>query len=950
MVRGGGAYPARVVGLAVLYLIAAKASFAVAFVNTSISPVWLPSGVAVAAVVLFGYRLAPGVLLGAFVFNALTPVPLWVAALIAVGNTLEALGAAWLLRRVDFHPAVDRVRDVLALAGLGALTATAISASVGVASLGAAGVVPLRAAASSWILWWSGDAVGVLTLTPVLLWAWSMGRTGRLLSWTRLLEAGLLAVALAVVVWFGVSAGVAGPYVVFPAVVWAAIRFRQAGATLASLFSATVVVYATSRGFGPFVRPSQVDSLLNTQSFVAVVIATSLLVAAMTVERERAIKAMRDATAEAERERAQLDEAQRIAHLGSWEWDIGADLVRWSDELYRIYGVPPSTRLDYDGFLERVHPEDRGRVDAAVKAAFAEGGSFAFEHRIVRPDGQIRIQQGQGIAVVDGAGAVVRMVGTGQDVTERRAAQDALRAQQERTQAIIDMASDPFVSIDRSGIITGWNHSAQTLFGWRSEEAIGRALAATIIPSGQREAHLEGLRRVVAGEPPHLLGRRIELTALNRAGSEIPVELAIWRVESEAGPHFHAFLRDISERRRFEQELEAARDEALEASRLKSQFLATMSHEIRTPMNAIIGLTTLLQSGDLNAGQRRRVDGIQQASQALRAIIDDILDFSKIEAGRLILDDVNFDLDTVIYEAIGLLSGAANAKNLSLAATRQPDVSTDLRGDPARLRQILLNLVSNAIKFTEQGSVTVRTLLAEPAAEDGALSVRIEVTDTGVGIPADKQANLFDPFVQADASTTREFGGTGLGLAISRRLAEAMGGHLDMYSVAGEGSTFACTIAFPASAPIAAKASSVGSEVRPRGPAGGAKLLLVEDNDLNRLVAVEILTRLGYSIDIATDGSQAVSMAQTSQYQAILMDCQMPTMDGYTATATIRQWESGGQRTPIIALTASVYAEDQERCRAAGMDDFLPKPLDLDRLAATLARWTSSAVDAGKAQ
>jgi PAS domain S-box-containing protein len=745
-------------------------------------------------------------------------------------------------------------------------------------------------------------------------------------------------------VWVGGSAGVAGPYVAVPAVVWASIRFRQAGAMLASLFSAAVVVFATSHGAGPYARSSPLDSLLNIQGFVVVVIATGLLVAAVTVERERATSAMRSAMAEAERERTQLDEAQRIAHLGSWEWDVGADVLHWSDELYRSYGLPRSKVLDYESFLQLVHPDDRARVDAELKHALTKPGPFSFEHRIICPNGQIRVQQGRGIAVANDAGAVVRMVGTGQDITERRAAQDALRAQQEQTRAIIDTASDPFVSIDQSGIITDWNRSAETLFGWRAEEVIGRDLVTTILPVHLRQAHLDRLRRVVAGAPPKMLDKPFEITMLHRDGREIPIESVVWRLKSPDGQHFHALLRDIRERRQIEQALKAARDAALEASRLKSQFLATMSHEIRTPMNAIIGLSGLLESGELDAEQRRRVDGIQRASHGLRAIIDDILDFSKIEAGRLILDNSDFDLDTVLGEAIGTLSAAAEAKQLSVVVTRQPELPSALRGDPVRLRQILLNLLSNAIKFTDRGGVTVRAMLAEPPAGDGTLRARIEVTDTGVGIPADKQAHLFDPFVQADASTTRLYGGTGLGLAISRRLAEAMGGHIDLRSQPGVGSTFGCTIALMAVAPTTAGTTTAdqGAAVRPSGvPA----LLLVEDNELNRLVAVEIVTRLGYRVDVAINGRQAVEMAQAKQYHAILMDCQMPVMDGYAATAAIRRMEPPVRNVPIIALTASAFADDRERCWTAGMDDFVPKPLDRGRLAATLAKWTNRVPD-----
>ncbi|GEM_PF-6062205 len=967
MARQGMAYVGRLMALATLYVLAAQASFALANVHTSIASVWLPSGLAVAAVLLFGYRVAPGVWLGAFAFNALTPVPLWVAGLIAVGNTLEAVTAAALLRRTGFRPEVDRVRDVLVFAGLGALVAPLASATVGIGSLLAGGVLRWEHLPNAWVLWWSGDAVGVLALTPALLLGWLSRRERRRLSCRRLVEAGALALAVPLVEWVGLTAGVVKPFVVFPVLVWAAIRFRRAGANLASLFISAVAVFATARGVGPFAHDSLEESLLLTQDYVAVVMATALLLAAMTVERERITDALRHATAEIELrnreledERERLDEAQRIAHVGSWDWDVASDVVRWSDELYRIYGLGPQwVILDYQGFLDRVHPDDRERVEATVAAAYAVPAGFSFEHRIVRPDGEVRTIQARGMAIRDDAGVVVGMFGTGQDVTERKRVEQALRVQQEQTGAILDTASDAFIGFDERGIVTDWNRSAETLLGWSAEEAIGRDVIDLVLPEPERDAGRVALYDRAANPAAYPPTTRTERTFCHRDGRELPVESTTWLVSSAAGWQFNTFARDIAERKRFERALATARDEALEASRTKSQFLATMSHEIRTPMNGVIGLAALLLRSPLDGAQRRHVEGIQNAGETLLAIINDILDFSKIEAGRLILDDVDFDLDVMMSKTVALLTEAARAKGLSVVVVRQPDLPAALRGDPVRLAQILLNLVSNAVKFTEDGRVTIHARLAGPASlADGGVLLRMEVADTGIGIPQEKQAQLFDPFVQADTSTTREYGGTGLGLAICRRLAEAMGGRLEVSSSPGRGSTFSCTIPLAvakatagpevASAPAGPEVASVGPEVAPAGPeaasapADGVRLLLVEDNRLNEMVAVEILTRLGYRIDVASNGRRAVEMAQATRYHAILMDCQMPVMDGYTATAELRRIEGAARRTPIIAMTAGAFDEDRQRCLAAGMDDFLAKPFDLDALAATVARWTSN--------
>ena len=941
VLQGG---PARAVLLVGAYVAAAKLSFALAFVNTSISPVWLPSGLAVAATAWFGYRAVPAVWLGALIFNALTPVPLWLALVISLGNAGEALVAGWLLRRVKFRVAVDRVRDVLALSVLGAVLATAVSATVGVAGMVAAGRLAPGSIASSWLLWWSGDGIGVFTVAPVLLVSASACREGLVPHWRRLAEAAAMVVLVPSAMAAGMRGGIARPFLVFPILVWAAIRFRRAGANLASLFISAVVVYASTHGIGPFVAGSMVDTLVATQSFIAVVMATSLLLAAMTIERERTTEALRSAThevllrnGELEAERGRLREAQHIAQLGSWDWDVATGAVHWTEELFDIYGLPRTSALTYRDYLDRVHPGDRKMTAAVITAALRDPAPFAVEHRIIRPDGRLRTLQTRGLVDLgDGAGdgTVRRMFGTSLDITELRRAQDALRVQQEQTQAIIDGASDAFVSIDDRGVITGWNRSAEALFGWGAEEAIGRTLVSTVVPVAARRAHLDALRRVVAGGAGRLLGRRIETTGLHRDGRELPVDLSVWRVRSQVGQQFHAFVRDISERRRVERDLASARDEAVAASRLKSQFLATMSHEIRTPMNAVIGLTTLALTHPLDDHQRRRVEGIHSAGQTLLAIINDILDLSKIEAGQLALDDADFDLDAVLGEAVGMVAEQARVKDLTVTASRDPGLPPRLRGDPARLRQILLNLTSNAVKFTTHGSVTVH-------ATAHLSGVRVDVTDTGVGIPAHKLAQIFDPFVQADASTTRQYGGTGLGLAISRRLAEAMGGRLDVRSRPGVGSTFSCTLPLgPAREPAPAQAGRELDLAPGTGPAGYGRLLLVEDNEINQVVAIETLALLGYQVDLAANGSEALEMAELQHYAAILMDCQMPVMDGFAATVELRHREAEGDHVPIIAMTAGAFDEDRDRCLAAGMDDFVAKPIDVDLLADTVARWT----------
>ncbi len=399
--------------------------------------------------------------------------------------------------------------------------------------------------------------------------------------------------------------------------------------------------------------------------------------------------------------------------------------------------------------------------------------------------------------------------------------------------------------------------------------------------------------------------------------------------------------------------------ELAEASRAKSQFVANMSHEIRTPMNGVIGMASLLQSTTLSPEQRDYVDTIGSSGRALLRIIDDILDFSKIESGHLALESVDLVPRQLVAEVIRLFAPLAKAKGLDLAATVEDGVAHVLRGDPGRLRQALVNLVGNAVKFTDRGQVTVRVRVeSEPPGNQPHTTsvaavqvIRFAVRDTGIGIPPEAISRLFQPFAQADGSTTRRYGGTGLGLVISKRLVELMGGQLGVMSEPGEGSVFWFTARLERSAltappdpvtgepalaaPAEASAPSAPA-ARPRTSRG--KLLVAEDNVVNQKVAARILERLGYDVDVAASGDEAVAAARRQRYDAILMDGQMPHTDGFEATRIIRALE-GTRHTPIIALTASAMRGDRERCLAAGMDDYVPKPVGPEQLEAVLGRW-----------
>ncbi len=526
------------------------------------------------------------------------------------------------------------------------------------------------------------------------------------------------------------------------------------------------------------------------------------------------------------------------------------------------------------------------------------------------------------------------------DITERRRAEA-------KFQGLLESAPDAIVVVGSDGLIRLINRQTEVLFGYTKDELIGEPVER-LIPE-RLAGHHPDLRTGYFSAPEvRAMGANLELAARRKDGSEFPVDISLAPLETEEGVLVSAAVRDVTERKRAEadlrereEQLAAARDQALEASRLKSQFLANMSHEIRTPMNGVLGMAELILTDDLPPQQRERMRNLKESGQGLLTIINDILDFSKMEAGKLELEEETFDLLAVAEGVLGLLSGEAANKGLYLDLKVDPDVPRWVCGDSLRLRQILLNLTGNGLKFTHKGGVTVGI-----ARSDGKL--RFTVTDTGVGMEPSSKERLLEPFSQGDASTTREYGGTGLGLAICSQLIELMGGTLDLSSEPGAGSRFWFEITLPAAEAPAMAAPDGGVEL-PVPQAGsngstkrGGRILLVDDVAINRVVAKGLLESLGYEVVTASSGAEAIASVERSDYLAVLMDCLMPGMDGYETTRRIRALDGEVQNVPIIALTAAAMSGDRDRCLAAGMDDYISKPLDLPSLKAALDRQTGS--------
>ena len=642
---------------------------------------------------------------------------------------------------------------------------------------------------------------------------------------------------------------------------------------------------------------------------------------------------------------AALKEAQSITHIGSWTLDMQSNNLVWTDEVYKIYGLPKRAPLSLASFTDHIYEDDRAEVLAAWQGAL-RGDGYDTEHRIM-VNQQVRWVRERAKLQFDAGGNPVFAIGTVQDVTERRQSDEQLR----KLSLAIEQSPHSIVITNTFAEIEYVNAAFVHNTGYSREEAIGAN--PNLLHSGQtsNETYQSLWRALELGEvwQGEFINRRKDGTTFEEWAIISPVRQPDGRLT-----HYLAIKENISEKKRIAAELERhrhhleslvaertaelkrAKEDAELANRAKSAFLANMSHEIRTPMNAIMGLTHLVQRDSAEPKQYERLTKVADAADHLMSIINDVLDISKIEAGKLELESTDFSLAAVFSNAGSLIAERAEAKGLPIVYDIDPALPQHLRGDPLRVQQIMLNFLSNAVKFTEKGRITLAARLLHR--DDSGLLVCCEVRDTGIGLTPDIQARLFSPFEQADTSTTRRYGGTGLGLAISRRLAQAMDGEIGVDSVPLQGSTFWFTTRLKVAlnvTPISSHHSFIppGSNWRP-----GGHILLAEDNTINEEVATELLHDAGFMVDVAHDGYEVVHMAKQRHYDLVLMDMQMPRMDGLDATRQIRALP-GWDKTPILAMTANAFNEDRERCLAAGLNDHVAKPVNPKVLFATLARW-----------
>ena len=582
-----------------------------------------------------------------------------------------------------------------------------------------------------------------------------------------------------------------------------------------------------------------------------------------------------------------------------------------------------------------------------VREQTAEGGIARFEVAQRRKDGALRDVE-LAITLTEHRGKAVYVVNV-KDVTEEKIRQQQNERQRQLLNAIVESMSEGVYYKDLQGRYLGCNRVYAEHVSMRQEDIPGKTAAQMPFTPAQIARIQERDRKVLST----LEADRGEYWIDHEGGGKRRLfESVVTPLCDDDGTPFGVLssARDITARKQAEEELRHAKEEAEEATRAKSEFLANMSHEIRTPMNAIIGLSHLCLKTELTPKQRDYIHKVQAAGQHLLGVINDILDLSKVEAGKVDLEFVEFDVEQLLETASSLVAEAAEHKGLELRLELDPGVPRRLIGDPTRLGQVLLNLASNAVKFTDKGQVALcaRTLQAD----DAEAVVEFRVKDSGIGLSREQMARLFRNFSQADGSITRRYGGTGLGLAISKKLAELMGGTAGVESQLGSGSSFWFTARLgiarlqPGARPIAAVPGSNGSGAPGRHdhvPAGleairGARILLVEDNEINQMVATEVLQQGGLVVDVAENGAVALAKLRSTRYDLVFMDMQMPVMDGVTATREIRGL-SEFAKLPIVAMTANAMEQDLRACLDAGMNDTVVKPIAPDALWAALLRW-----------
>jgi PAS domain S-box-containing protein len=676
---------------------------------------------------------------------------------------------------------------------------------------------------------------------------------------------------------------------------------------------------------------------------------------AVTVNQD--ITERKRAEDELRKTQAKLIAAQKLAAIGSWEWDVRNDVASWSDETYRIFGIDKNELKGHrNNFLDMIVAEDRGMVDQALSDALSGVRDYDIEYRVSLADGSHKVIHALAEIIRDAEGKLVAMTGTVQDITERKRVEEALRINEERLKLATSAGNIGIWDWDVVRNVLTWDDSMYALYGIRKEEFGGAydAWIATLHPEdrqftdGEVQAALRGEReyapefRIIRpdgnirtikassktycdpqGKPLRMVGTNFDITDIKQ-------------IEDELRKYKDHLEEEVQSRTA---DLVLARNAAEAANRAKSVFLSSMSHELRTPLNAILGFSGLMRKDTLlTRMQRENLDIINHSGEHLLNLINDVLEMAKIEAGRVQLESLPFDLGALVRDVTDMMYVRAQEKGLQLLVDQSSEFPRYIKGDEARVRQVLTNLVGNAVKFTQHGGITVRFGLKPHATPPRLL---IEVEDSGIGISEADQNIIFDPFVQLEKMSTQT--GTGLGLTITRQFVQLMRGAISVESQLGKGSIFRVELPVDkvAAADVLKPAGVIRGEIAGLVPGQPEyRILIVEDQLENQLLLARLMKNVGFKVKVAENGEQAVSLFQSWQPHLIWMDRRMPVMDGIEATRRIRELP-GGHDVKIVAVTASAFTEQRDEILAAGMDDFVRKPYRFNEIYECLAKHLS---------
>ncbi|HEX4924629.1 MAG TPA: MASE1 domain-containing protein [Bdellovibrionales bacterium] len=935
--------------LAIVYFAAANYSLKLPLVEGRAALVWPPSGIAIAFAVLYGRGVWPGIALAVIAVLLKHDWPLTTAIGIAAGNSFEAvLASHWLVQYRGFDSKMERRSDVLGYVLIASLAAPVVSATFGVGTLVLTGLLPSAQVPLVWSAWWFGDASGALIVGSTLL-IWSRSR--RLLQHPSQLPESILLFTTLLFVTLAASGAMARAldtyaidYMLFPVLVWAALRFGVRGTITSAFVVALVTLHCTIAGIGPFVRATPTEGLFTAQIFLSALTAFSVLLAAIASDYRKSQLALQRSqqqlTAALDRERRAFADAegQRL-RLENLFMQAPAMITMISAPDLRYELVNPSAAEFFSRVggpsrftgrrLEDVHAgEDRRTFVAPVEKVLATGQPFAVSELPIRRralDGHLFVNYVNAVfqPLRDQDGRATGVIVFGMDVTnqvlairEQRRMQAALRDSEREFRAMFEIAPLGCCQLGPDGRFLRVNDMFCKITGFSALELLNMTVNDLTHPDDQARTRESLLEVQQSGRPFH-----IEKRYVRKSGEVIWVSInAVFVYDSDGRPvRTISFVEDVTEQRTHLQRLSEEKRSAEVASHAKSSFLAAMSHEIRTPLGAILGFAEVLKEQEIKESDRRRyLDIIGRNGRELSRLIDDILDLSKVEAGRLNVERGPVSINGLVSDVVALLSQKARAKDIRLAVNLEPGVPETIQSDPTRLRQILINLVGNAIKFTKAGDVSLTVRMS--GLEDG--KIEFLVRDSGSGIDPSDHGKLFQPFSQT--KTCKGKGGTGLGLFLSRRLAEALGGDVRLVeSTPGHGSAFVATVAVGRSV-----MSDDGHAPSPAGPRAdslsGLKILVVDDSDDNRALVEHLLTKRGASVEVAHDGREGIEMALSHNYDLVLMDIQMPVLDGLTATQQLRK---KGYRRPIVALTAHAMKEDRERALENGFDEHVAKPI-----------------------